>query len=111
MQSNNNNNSNMQGRTDFWLFGTPISHSVAPAIQNLCGLLLLSQPKEEALIDETPSLLFFDSLFDSAGLHTHRYKLFDTGDLEKSKFAEELRKPAFGGCAVCVPTSTPTLID
>ncbi|KAI5474882.1 hypothetical protein MNV49_002304 [Pseudohyphozyma bogoriensis] len=65
-------------RTDFYLFGYPISHSASPALHN--------------------------TIFQTQGL-AHHYSLHDTKSIDDpdSRIREIVRSPTFGGAAITMP--------
>ncbi|GAA5872716.1 hypothetical protein JCM3774_005038 [Rhodotorula dairenensis] len=62
---------------DFWLFGTPISHSLSPLAHN--------------------------TVFDALGLPHHRFGLHETPSFHDASVLDRIRSPTFGGGAVTMP--------
>ncbi|GAA6054849.1 hypothetical protein JCM3770_004104 [Rhodotorula araucariae] len=62
---------------DFWLFGTPIQHSLSPLAHN--------------------------TVFASLGLRSYSYKLHETDSFSDPSLLALLRSPTFGGAAVTMP--------
>ncbi|GEM12678.1 pentafunctional AROM polypeptide [Rhodotorula toruloides] len=68
----------IEGQRDFWLFGSPLSHSLSPLAHN--------------------------TVFEQLGLDaTHRYRLHETSKFSDRSVQKLLRSPSFGGAAVTMP--------
>ncbi|KWU42746.1 hypothetical protein RHOSPDRAFT_35694 [Rhodotorula sp. JG-1b] len=64
-------------RRAFWLFGTPISHSLSPLAHN--------------------------TVFEALDLPNHRFELHETASFHDASILERIRSPTFGGGAVTMP--------
>ncbi|GAA5993427.1 hypothetical protein JCM10908_002184 [Rhodotorula pacifica] len=62
---------------DFWLFGSPISHSLSPLAHN--------------------------TVFEALELPNHRFRLHETASFHNASVLERIRSPTFGGAAVTMP--------